>query len=126
MAAAALVLAVVAVGCGDDGGGEPSPTEGPAEPTVAPTDAPATEAGTVTMANFSFDPATIEAGRGDELSLRNDDAAPHTFTVTDADIDVEVAAGATGSATIDLDAGTYDVICRFHEAGGMTATLEVT
>jgi len=123
-AVAVSVLAMVAAGCGGDGAdGDASPTGADAPPTETAADDPA--GGGVTMADLSFSPDPIQATQGDELALRNDDGVPHTFTVTDTDIDVEVAAGASGAATVDLEPGTYDVICRFHEASGMTATLEV-
>jgi plastocyanin len=46
--------------------------------------------------------------------------------VSGSDIDVTNDAGQSQEVTIDLDPGTYDFVCRFHESQGMTATLTVT
>jgi plastocyanin len=83
------------------------------------------EATTLTMEDNEFQPADLTVSAGTELELVNEGQAPHTFTVTDGDIDEQVEAGQSSSTTIDLEAGTYDFVCRFHEAAGMTGTLTV-
>ena len=50
----------------------------------------------------------------------------HTFTVPNTNIDVVNAAGQTQTVTINLKAGTYPFICRFHVSLGMKGTLIVT
>jgi plastocyanin len=82
-------------------------------------------ASTLTMVDNEFQPADLTVSSGTELSLSNEGQAPHTFTVTDADIDEQVEAGQSSSTTIDLDPGTYDFVCQFHESAGMTGTLTV-
>jgi plastocyanin len=82
-------------------------------------------AATLTMVDNEFQPADLTVSSGTELTLSNEGQAPHTFTVTDAGIDEEVDAGQSSSTTVDLDPGTYDFVCQFHESAGMTGTLTV-
>jgi plastocyanin len=51
---------------------------------------------------------------------------PHTFTVTGQSIDITNDAGQSQTVTINLPAGTYPFICRFHQGLGMKGTLTVT
>ena len=84
-------------------------------------------AATVTTNNFSFDPAEFEVASGSEITVKNGNAnTPHTFTIPGTDVDAEVGPLESEDATIDLDPGTYDFICKFHEAQGMVGTLTVT
>jgi plastocyanin len=82
---------------------------------------------TVTAVNYRFDPAAITVASGDVIEVRDTNPqTPHTFTVEGTDIDLAVDPQGSGTVTIDLEPGTYDVICRFHGASqGMTATLTV-
>jgi plastocyanin len=82
---------------------------------------------TVTAVNYRFDPADITVSSGDVVEVRDTNPqTPHTFTVEGTGIDLAVDPQGSGTVTIDLDPGTYDVICRFHGASqGMTATLTV-
>ncbi|MEX2406831.1 MAG: cupredoxin domain-containing protein [Actinomycetota bacterium] len=80
---------------------------------------------TVQVNNFLFAPSDIEVAAGSEIEVKNGNAnTPHTFTVEGTDIDLELSPMDSEDVTIDLDPGSYDVICRFH--GQMTATLTVT
>ena len=102
------------------GSGDETGTTGEDHGTEASEDGP-----TVQANNFSFDPADVEVGSGEDLSLKNGNAnTPHTFTVEGTDIDVELAPLATDEVTVDLDPGSYDFRCRFHAE--MTGTLTVT
>lgn len=81
----------------------------------------------VSLSNYQFDPDQIEVAQGDVVAVRNGNPrTPHTFTVVGQDVDLELTPLQTETVTIDLAPGTYDLICRFHESLGMTATLEVT
>jgi plastocyanin len=81
----------------------------------------------VSLNNYLFDPATVEVNSGDVVAVRNGNAkTPHTFTVVGEDVDLELAPLTTETTTIDLAPGTYQLICRFHESLGMTATLKVS
>lgn len=66
----------------------------------------------------------MTAAAGDSIEFTNDDDATHSFTVQEANIDEEVDAGASTTIAVDVDPGTYDFICKFHD--DMTGTLEVT
>ena len=81
----------------------------------------------VSLNNYLFDPGTVRVGSGDVVAVRNGNArTPHTFTVVGEDVDLELAPLTTETVTIDLAPGRYQLICRFHESLGMTATLKVS
>ena len=82
---------------------------------------------TVTAVNDRFDPASITVSKGDVIEVRDTNPqTPHTFTVKGTDVDLAVEPQGSGTVTIDLDPGTYEVVCRFHAASqGMTAMLTV-
>jgi plastocyanin len=111
--AAALTLA--ACGGGDD--------DAPGDTTNGTPDAGALTS-TVTMIDNEFSPAEPVITAGD-VELVNDGSSPHTFTIEGETVDVEVAAGATSTATVDLDPGTYTLFCQFHRSQGMETTLTV-
>lgn len=77
--------------------------------------------------NYLFMPKTVKVKSGDTLEVSNDNTrTPHTFTVVGEDVDLELAPQTSETTTIDLPAGTYQLICRFHEQLGMKGTLKVT
>lgn len=81
----------------------------------------------VSLNNYLFDPGTVKVDEGDVVAVRNGNArTPHTFTVVAEDVDLELAPLTTETVTIDLEPGTYELICRFHESLGMKATLKVS
>jgi plastocyanin len=81
---------------------------------------------TLTQVNYQFTPAKITVAQGDTITVTDSNpSTPHTFTVSGTDIDVANDPMASQDVTIDLDPGTYDFICRFHEGQGMTGTLTV-
>lgn len=81
----------------------------------------------VSLNNYLFDPDPVRVASGDDVEVRNANTrTPHTFTVVGEDVDLELGPMETETATIDLAPGTYDLICRFHESLGMTATLQVS
>ena len=81
---------------------------------------------TLTQVNYQFAPAKITVKQGDTITVKDTNpSTPHTFTVTGTDIDVANDPMESQDVAIDLEPGTYDFICRFHEAQGMTGTLTV-
>jgi plastocyanin len=69
----------------------------------------------------------VKVDTGDVVAVRNGNArTPHTFTVVGEGVDLELAPLTTETVKIDLAPGTYQLICRFHESLGMTATLKVS
>ncbi len=115
-----LTLVTAACGGGDEEPGAPPPA---ASPTETATGGATTR---VAMEDFRFVPADITVAAGAELELDNEGNASHTFTVQGEEIDVEIVPGQGGPVTIDLAAGDYEVICRFHQGQGMVATMTVT
>lgn len=101
---------------------------------TAPTGATAATGGTggevvleVALNNYLFDPNPVEVASGDAIAVRNGNTrTPHTFTVVGEDVDLELGPLETETVEIALDPGTYELICRFHEAQDMTGTLVVT
>lgn len=137
IALAALLL--LAAACGSDdgaggpyGGGGASPTSGGGAAGGGEDNGGGEDDGgggsaavTVQVNNFLFAPSNIEVAAGSEIEVKNGNAnTPHTFTVEGTDIDLELSPTDSEDVTIDLDPGSYDVICRFH--GQMSATLTVT
>jgi len=71
----------------------------------------------VTAAGFAFDPSTIEAEPGQEVTvtLVNNDEAPHTFTVEDLDASVQAAGGESADVTFTApDSGSVGFLCEIH------------
>jgi plastocyanin len=109
IAIAGITLAVLAGAC--SGGND------------APECSAPTSGAEMQLLDFEFAPACLEV-TGDTVSLRNDGAVGHTFTIPDTEIDVRVEAGEEGSADLGgLAAGTYEVICTLHPQ--MTSTLRI-
>ena len=136
--ASLAVVAVLTTACGsaDDGtaalepaaspstsatAASPSTSPAPAEAS-APSSAPAgAQPVTVTISGFDYGvPDAVPAGA--ELTVVNEDAEAHTFTVRDGE-SVVVQGGKTATVAAPAAAGTYEVVCDLH--GGMTATLVV-
>ena len=86
---------------------------------------PATTGATISVSiqNFSFEPATIQARAGDTIVFTNNDSVVHTVTQNPAGSGFSsgtIEPGATYTLTID-DPGTYAFFCEFHPS--MTGTI---
>jgi plastocyanin len=107
VAAAALALAACggedAEGGGGEGGG----------------------AGTLSMIDNEFDPASLTVSAGDSLEVSNDGANPHNISIEGTDIDEDVDPGQSTSVMIDAEPGEYTMFCEFHRSGGMEGTVTV-
>jgi uncharacterized cupredoxin-like copper-binding protein len=157
LAVVALTSALVLTACGssEDSGPEPtvtripnpanapslSPQASPISPAASPAASPvpagspsaveeaAGETVTITSKDIFFDPAevTIPADTDVTVSLPNEGAAQHNFTVADLGIDVDISPGATESVVINAPAGQYEFYCNVpgHKEAGMTGTLIV-
>jgi plastocyanin len=101
----------------------PAPAAAPAPPPAAP--APTAAAGpstrNISMADFAFSPATVDARVGDTLVWTNTGRAPHTATGNAFDSG-RVAAGGTFRFTTTAT-GTLAYTCTFHPE--MTGTIRV-
>ena len=110
---AALGGALMFSSCG--GGDEPPLCESPQTAT------------TVTMGDFFYEPACVEAPGGAELEVVNEGGVPHTFTVEGSDeaVEVDVPAGERATLVVPpLVASTSRVICTYHPQ--MEAALRIT
>ena len=114
-----------------------------ATPVTADTSAPATAAAadagalTVEIVDIAFNPTefTIAADQDVVVTLTNNGASMHNFSITDREnanvakfnISVDVAPGETTTVTINAPAGDYYYFCAVpgHEAAGMSGTLHV-
>ena len=69
---------------------------------------------------------TIPNGKTTTLVLKNKGTKKHTFTVEKLSIDAEVQPGKETTITVKPEQiGTYDLICRYHLAGGMVGSVIV-
>jgi plastocyanin len=79
---------------------------------------------TITIKNFAFSPATLNAKVGDTITVKNEDSAPHSVTATDHSFDTGVL-NKGQTATIKVDkAGTENYICSVHNY--MTGVIQVS
>lgn len=83
---------------------------------------------------YAFDPSTVvvEGGGGPiEITLDNQGSLAHNLMVFDGESEVggtsTFQGGESDTAEVDLDPGTYEMICTVsdHEALGMVGELEV-
>jgi len=101
----------------------PAATETEAATETA-TEAVATEAVAVNIADFAFTPQVLEIPVGTTVTWTNNDSAQHTATAGNGAFDSGVLAqGDTFSFTF-TEAGTYDYICSLHP--NMTGQIVVT
>jgi len=123
------VCALGLTGCSsDDGGGATGSETGSTGTNGNEACADLTGEGstfTITISDFAFDPNCFTASASQGISIENQDAADHTFTVTGTDIDVPIAAGQTFNGepiSGAVSPGTYDFLCTLHP----TMTGQVT
>ncbi|HMJ97114.1 MAG TPA: hypothetical protein VK486_14765 [Thermoleophilaceae bacterium] len=120
----ALVLALcplLVLGCGGD--------DEPGRTVTAPANAKLR----VVAGEYSFDPSTIvlEGAGTLTVTLENDGSLAHNLKVLRGDEQIggtpTLPAGRSGSAGIELERGSYRIICSVgdHEQLGMTGTLRV-
>lgn len=121
---AAVVAATAVGGCGGE-------DDEVASPTVTTDAAAGIE---VTGGEYFFDPESIvvEGGGGPlEVTLDNEGSLAHNLRLFEGETDVggtpTFAGGEARSAEVDLEPGTYRMVCTVadHEALGMVGELEV-
>ena len=134
-AGALALLAVLTIGCTEYDNGnntlaerDKSPTPAGDPRTTKPADnQPGGTPIALEAKDMAFEPKTIEAKAGAiTIEMKNTGAAPHTFTNADLKVDVDAAAGKTATINLtDVKAGTYKIICKYHESLGMVGELTV-
>ena len=81
----------------------------------------------VTAVDNSFDPSSLEAPAGSEVTveLTNDGSNPHTFTIDDPETDTSsVDGGSSGSATFTMPEGSVTFYCAIHGEATMSGTID--
>ncbi len=78
----------------------------------------------IDIADFAFEPGTIEVPVGTTLTWTNRGDAPHTVTADDGSFDVEVDASASATLTAPEEPGSYAFTCTIHPK--MKGTLNVS
>lgn len=73
-----------------------------------------------------WNPDEISAQAGTGIWINNLDPVHHSFTVPDLDIDIEIPALKAARVDLDVDSGTYRVICTVAGHEAMTGTLVVS
>ncbi|MGG3564818.1 cupredoxin domain-containing protein [Neobacillus rhizosphaerae] len=82
----------------------------------------------VKLYDDAFNPKviTIPSGRTTTLKLKNEGKKKHTFTVEKLSIEEEVQPGQEKTITVNpKNAGTYELICRYHFQEGMVGKVIV-
>ena len=123
-----FTLAACGGGAGADAGGGATGTTGGTGATgatgvdcVDQTGGPAT----ITISNFTFDPACLKVSASEGLTFVNEDTSAHKFLLEGGGIEVAIEGGATVKvkSLSDIAPGTYSFNCEFHPS--MTGTLIV-
>lgn len=128
LAALIVPLMIVVAACSG------SATSKPATPSAtAPTATAAVPAGSasaanaagdaVTIANFSFQPATLTVAVGATVTWTNNDSAGHTVTADGGSFASQTIAPGSTFAQTFATAGTFAYHCAIHPS--MTATIVV-
>jgi plastocyanin len=119
-------VALILSACGGDDDGENGEPTGATGATTGATGATGEDGAgrgdEIIIQGFAFQPGTLEISGPTEVTITNEDAAPHTFTLDDESIDVSLDGGASATVTLDLSEST-GYFCRIHP--NMTGVIEV-
>jgi plastocyanin len=119
----ALAALVAVAGCSSGSTTAPSAAASAAAPSAAAS-GQAAGAAAVTIKDFAFNPATIQAKVGDTITWTNQDSTAHTVTLDDKSVDSgNVAPNATFGHAF-TQAGTFTYHCEIHKQ--MKGTITVT
>ncbi len=113
----------------DASGNAPPPSEPVAGPELdRPGGAPVAEGGGggvfVRVIDFGYQPATVTAALGDEITFFNAGAAPHTVTDTEGTFDSGIFQSGESYRLVPDEVGVFSIFCTLHPQ--MVATLVVT
>jgi plastocyanin len=120
-----VAIAVLAVACSGGGGSTPAPA------VSAPTGSPAADGSTVVVAKdqaFVTTSITAAAGEAFQVTLDNQDSAPHNFAIKDASgatiYKGEIVTSTKAANNVPaMAAGAYQFFCEVHP--NMTGALTV-
>ncbi len=114
----ALVAATALAGCGGGGSSDAGSTGG-STPTGG-----AVAGDAISIKDFLYAPMVLKAKVGQDITVTNEDRAPHTITADDKSFDSgDLQQGKVFTFKVDK-AGTYTYICSIHQY--MKGTLEVS
>ena len=116
---AVAALSVVACSSDDGGGNSPSAAATGANGASCTADNAVDLTGddpfTITIKDFAYDPDCFAAASASAITITNEDAVTHTFTIDGTPVDVTVPAGETfNGESAGLAPGTYQVHCTIH------------
>jgi plastocyanin len=119
-----VLMALALSACGGGGSSEPPAT------TVGGGGGGSGTVLEVKASEFKFDPSTLTAAAGEDLTIKlvNVGVVEHDLTIDDLGVALTVKVGETGEASAtNVPAGTYEVYCAIagHKEAGMVGTLEV-
>ena len=139
----AVVVVLLAAGCGDDDGSD----NASGSPSAAEADAPVQLSGTVNnhgstdlstegdsvevemeLDDFYLGPTFVKGAPGQTVTveLENEGDADHTFTIDSLSIDETLSPGDTKDVEVKLpDTGVLAYYCRFHKSQGMQGAFYV-
>lgn len=146
LALIAIMAALMATAC--DADVEVEPEEGPSptvtveddEAATGDADVEATPTGCaevssaegapapLTMRDSFFEPNCLVVSSTQEMTLVNAGDLPHNFSIRDTDVSEDVDPGEEEESEDlfeNLDAGTHEFFCRFHEQDGMVGTIVI-
>lgn len=109
-----LASALAAVACGS--------------PAAAPAGGASGGPGNVVVKEWAIEPKSIPAAPGKvTFTVKNTGNIEHNFDITGIGKIDSILAGETKTLTVDLKAGTYDVVCSLagHKEAGMVGKLVV-
>ena len=120
----AIAIVFVAAACSSSASSTASSTaSSPAASSGGDAGGGATSKATITVADFAFDPSSVDVSAGKvTLTVTNDDSTAHTFTLDDDSSDTSLPAGETQTIQLDLSQ-TVGWHCSIHPS--MTGTLNV-
>jgi plastocyanin len=120
----AIAIVFVAAACSSSSSSTASSTaSSPAASSGGDAGGGATSKATITVADFAFDPSSVDVSAGKvTLTVTNDDSTAHTFTLDDDSSDTSLPAGETQTIQLDLSQ-TVGWHCSIHPS--MTGTLNV-
>jgi len=81
----------------------------------------------VSAVDNSFEPASLSAPAGTEVTVEvtNDGNNPHTFTIDDPEVDTStIAAGESADATFTMPDTSVTFYCAIHGENTMAGTLD--
>jgi plastocyanin len=118
---AALVVAVTLATAACSGSSSPAPS---AQPSVASSAAQSGGIGiTVSIANFSFQPATITVPVGATVTWTNNDTTGHTVTADGGSFKSNTLAPGAGFSHTFAAAGTFAYHCSIHASMKAAVTM---